>query len=93
MPLHLFEKFLTSTTVPSGVYLRRTSPGMSEKSRWCSFGCQIGPSVNVKPVATPLDLRALLDELVDRLRLGLEAEAGFRARHRAPFVAEWSWRL
>ena len=52
IPLHLFEKFLTSTTVPSGVYLRRTSPGMSEKRRYCSFGCQIGPSVNVKPVAT-----------------------------------------
>src|SRR5262245_26607055 len=51
MPLHLYEKFFTSTTVPSGVYLRRTSPGMSENSRWCSFGCQIGPSVNVNPVA------------------------------------------
>ena len=42
----------TSTTAPSGVYFRRTSPGMSEKSRWCSVGCQIGPSVKVKPVAS-----------------------------------------
>ena len=33
----------------------------------------------------PLDLRALLDELVDRVRLRLDAEAGFGARHRAPF--------
>ena len=33
IPLHLFEKFRTSATVPSGVYLRRTSPGMSENRR------------------------------------------------------------
>jgi hypothetical protein len=33
IPLHLFEKFRISTTVPWGVYLRRTSPGMSENSR------------------------------------------------------------
>src|ERR687892_1112844 len=51
-PLPLFEKFLISTTLPSGVYFRRTSPGMSEKRRYCSVGCQIGPSVKVKPVAS-----------------------------------------
>ena len=33
----------------------------------------------------PLDLRSLLDELVDRVRLRFDAEACLGARHRAPF--------
>src|SRR3990172_3832507 len=52
MPLHLFAGLLTSTTPPSGLHLRRTSPGMSLKRREPPPLTQIGPSVKVKPVAT-----------------------------------------
>ncbi len=52
MPLHLNDGFRTSVTVPSSVTLRRMSAGMSEKYKTCSVGCQIGPSVKVKPVAS-----------------------------------------
>src|SRR5262245_37375035 len=65
MPLHLYEKFRTSLTVPSGVYLRRMSSAMSEKSRCSSVGCQIGPSVNVKPPAT----RSALDPSATRSKI------------------------
>src|ERR1700737_2470628 len=51
MPLHLFEGRRTSTTPSAGRHRRRTSPGMSEKCRFRSRGFQIGPSVNLNPVA------------------------------------------
>ena len=42
----------------------------------------------------PLDARPFFDELVDRVRLRLDAEARFRARRPVPpCVAEWSGRL
>src|SRR2546423_1682804 len=50
MPLHLLLGFITSTTLPSGVHFRLMSAGMSLKRRYSSRGCQIGPSVKVKPV-------------------------------------------
>src|SRR5713226_6679785 len=50
MPLHLLLGLMTSSTPLSGVHLRRTSPGMSLNRRYWSRGCQIGPSVKVKPV-------------------------------------------
>src|SRR5579862_8455025 len=50
MPLHLLLGFMTSTTWPSGVHFRRMSAGMSLNRRYSSRGCQIGPSVKVKPV-------------------------------------------
>ena len=84
IPLHLFAKFLTSTTVPSGVYLRRTSPGMSEE-RGLMVRVQDQVLREREAGRHPLDLRPFLDELVDRVRLRLDAEARFRARHRAPF--------
>src|SRR6266700_2234152 len=50
MPLHLFDGRFTSTTPRLASQRRRTSPGMSENKRYWSTGCQIGPSVNSKPV-------------------------------------------
>src|SRR5271166_6463606 len=51
MPLHLFAGRMTSATPRRGSHRRRTSPGISEKSRYPSTGCQTGPSVNLNPVA------------------------------------------
>src|ERR1700676_2417557 len=50
MPLHLLLGLRTSLTPSFALHRRRTSPGMSLKYRHCSFGFQIGPSVNQKPV-------------------------------------------
>src|SRR5580693_5506004 len=50
MPLHLLLGFRTSFTPSAALQRRRTSPGMSLKYRHCSFGFQMGPSVNQKPV-------------------------------------------
>src|ERR1700680_1729148 len=50
MPLHLLLGLRTSLTPSAALQRRRTSPGMSLKYRHCSFGFQIGPSVNQKPV-------------------------------------------
>src|SRR5450432_1041974 len=50
MPLHLLLGLRTSMTPSAALQRRRTSPGMSLKYRHCSFGFQIGPSVNQKPV-------------------------------------------
>src|SRR5467141_1874718 len=50
MPLHLLLGLRTSETPSAALQRRRTSPGMSLKYRHCSFGFQIGPSVNKKPV-------------------------------------------
>src|ERR1700686_2946999 len=50
MPLHLLLGFRISLTPSAALHLRRTSPGMSLKYRHCSFGFQMGPSVNQKPV-------------------------------------------
>lgn len=50
MPLHLLAGLETSLTPPTWSQRRRTSPGMSEKSKKCSMGCQSGPSVNSNPV-------------------------------------------
>ena len=86
MPLHLKLGRITSSTPLSGVYLRRTSPGMSENRRYPS-GCQIGPSVNVKPVAT----RSTADpphQLVDRRRLRFDADPVSVLVTTAPFVGE-----
>jgi hypothetical protein len=44
----LVRGFITSRT-PDLVEAPLTSAGMSENSRYCSTGCQIGPSVKVKP--------------------------------------------
>src|ERR1700689_2360216 len=52
MPLHLLDGFITSRTPPRSSQRRRTSAGMSENSRYWSRGCQIGPSVKVKPPAS-----------------------------------------
>src|SRR3954452_15062243 len=49
IPLPLFEGLATSVTPSSAVHRRRTSPGMSLKSRNPS-GLHNGPSVNVNPV-------------------------------------------
>src|SRR5579864_255025 len=59
MPLHLLLGLRTSFTPSAALQRRRTSPGMSLKYRHCSFGFQIGPSVNQKPVqsfSTPASL-------------------------------------
>src|ERR1700704_3180752 len=61
MPLHLLLGFRTSLTPSAALQRRRTSPGMSLKYRHCSFGFQIGPSVNQNPVhsfsqAAPLSI-------------------------------------
>src|SRR5713101_6387796 len=50
MPLHLLLGLRTSETPSAALQRRRTSPGMSLKYRHCSFGFQMGPSVNRKPV-------------------------------------------
>src|SRR5713226_5372825 len=50
MPLHLLLGLRTSLTPSAALQRRRTSPGISLKYRHCSFGFQIGPSVNRKPV-------------------------------------------
>src|SRR5260370_36175711 len=50
MPLHLLLGLRTSETPFAALQRRRTSPGMSLKYRHCSFGFQMGPSVNRKPV-------------------------------------------
>src|SRR5579863_9385131 len=50
MPLHLLLGLRTSLTPSAALQRRRTSPGMSLKYRHCSFGFQIGPSVNLNPV-------------------------------------------
>src|ERR1700732_5486749 len=50
MPLHLLLGLRTSVTPSVALQRRRTSPGISLKYRHCSFGLQIGPSVNRKPV-------------------------------------------
>src|ERR1044072_8779804 len=49
IPLPWLDGLATSVTPESGSQRRRTSPGMSLKSRKPS-GFQIGPSVKVKPV-------------------------------------------
>src|ERR1700722_14713978 len=61
MPLHLLLGLRISLTPSAALQRRRTSPGMSLKYRHCSFGFQIGPSVNQKPVqsfstAAPLSI-------------------------------------
>src|SRR6267378_5205002 len=50
MPLHLLLGLRTSETPSVALQRRRTSPGISLKYRHCSFGFQMGPSVNRKPV-------------------------------------------
>src|SRR6266853_2469399 len=50
MPLHLLLGLRTSETPFVALQRRRTSLGMSLKYRHCSFGFQMGPSVNRKPV-------------------------------------------
>src|SRR5580700_10752581 len=50
MPLHLLLGLRISVTPSATLHRRRTSPGMSLKYRHCSFGFQMGPSVNQKPV-------------------------------------------
>src|SRR5580693_2459279 len=50
MPLHLLLGLRTSVTPSVALQRRRTSPGISLKYRHCSFGLQMGPSVNRKPV-------------------------------------------
>src|SRR5882762_5729297 len=50
MPLHLLLGLRTSETPSAALQRRRTSLGMSLKYRHCSFGFQMGPSVNRKPV-------------------------------------------
>src|SRR6266566_4946570 len=50
MPLHLLLGLRTSETPSTALQRRRASPGMSLKYRHCSFGFQMGPSVNRKPV-------------------------------------------
>src|SRR6267143_4406454 len=50
MPLHLLLGLRTSETPSAALQRRRTSPGISLKYRHCSFGFQIGPSVNRNPV-------------------------------------------
>src|SRR6266403_827527 len=50
MPLHLVLGLRTSETPSAALQRRRTSPGISLKYRHCSFGFQIGPSVNRNPV-------------------------------------------
>jgi hypothetical protein len=50
IPLPLLLGLATSWTPFCSSQRRRVSPGMSEKSRNCPSGFQIGPSVKVKPV-------------------------------------------
>src|SRR5882672_3508231 len=50
MPLHLLLGLRTSETPSAALQRWRTSPGISLKYRHCSFGFQMGPSVNRKPV-------------------------------------------
>src|SRR5882762_1690690 len=50
MPLHLLLGLRTSETPSAALQRRRTSPGISLKYRHCSFGFQMGPSVNRNPV-------------------------------------------
>src|ERR1700704_2923286 len=50
MPLHLLLGLRTSETPSTALQRRRTSPGISLKYRHCSFGFQMGPSVNRNPV-------------------------------------------
>ena len=52
MPLHLLAGFMTSDTPSASLQRRRTSPGMSLKSRNPPAAFQIGPSVNLNPVAS-----------------------------------------
>src|ERR1700688_1138957 len=68
MPLHLLLGLRTSLTPSAALQRRRTSPGMSLKYRHCSFGFQIGPSVNQKPVqsfSTPASLSINLSNSCD----------------------------
>src|ERR1700687_1654262 len=50
MPLHLLLGLRNSETPSLALQRRRMSLGISLKYRHCSFGFQIGPSVNRKPV-------------------------------------------
>src|SRR5262245_41695852 len=50
MPLHLLLGLRTSTTPSRALHRRRMSLGMSLKYRHCSFGFQMGPSLNRNPV-------------------------------------------
>src|SRR5258708_7806169 len=59
MPLHLLLGLRTSETPVVALQRRRTSLGMSLKYRHCSFGFQMGPSVNRNPLqsfSTPASL-------------------------------------
>ena len=76
MPLHLFEKFLTSTTVPSGVHLRRTSPGMSENSKMVLGRVPDRPLREGEAGAELLDLDVRIDELGQLLGLDVYGHAG-----------------
>src|SRR4051794_14877416 len=52
MPLPLLLGLAITSMPFCSSHRRRVSPGMSEKSRNCPSGFQIGPSVKVKPVAS-----------------------------------------
>ena len=52
MPLHLLLGRMTSSTPSCSLQRRRTSPGMSLNRRKSPSLFQIGPSVNVNPVAS-----------------------------------------
>src|SRR4051794_9027042 len=54
IPLPLLLGSATTSTPPCSSQRRRVSAGMSEKSRNCPSGFQIGPSVKVKPLPSCL---------------------------------------
>lgn len=63
IPLHLLDGFLTSSTFPLIKYYLLILPGISEKSRLSVSGFQIGPLVNLKPVASFLIFKFLSTKL------------------------------
>ena len=75
----------TSTTVPSGVYLAPHVARHVGEEEVLLARVPDRPLREREAGRELLDLRAFLDELVDRVRLRLDPEACLGARHRAPF--------